>query len=195
MTRASGSGCSFVRTTNVSTFSLDVKTWFDACNHANTSPLEISEREIRWSIISVLNIDGGEITLEMEDRKYVGPEKIMFMRDGSSNGENSWKVCWQSLRQHRFLRTYIWILAATSLPKQRSPDISTPSPSSSYLIQSRTTNVTRPFLGAIPRAFFSPAYCICLAIIPRTRYPGNSNTRTDLLGRLQRRKLGRDRLC
>lgn len=98
VTLASGSGRSSVRTTNVSTFSLDLKTWLDACNRGNISLLETSEGEevdeaIRWSVISVLNVDGNEITLEMEDRRYSGEGNVWFAKDGSSSeGVLTWKL-------------------------------------------------------------------------------------------------------
>lgn len=138
VTLASGSGRSSVRTTNVSTFSLDLKTWLDACNRGNISLLETSEGEevdeaIRWSVISVLNVDGNEITLEMEDRRYSGEGNVWFAKDGSSSeGVLTWKV--RSLVPH-FVNIYSsWLtsrsLAIPPLPKQHNPQ-STPSTSPS----------------------------------------------------------------
>lgn len=95
VTLASGSGRSSVRTTNVSMFSLDLKTWLDACNLGNISMLEHSEGDemdeaIKWSIILVLDVDGNEITLEVEDCKH---RIVWFARGGSSSeGELTWKL-------------------------------------------------------------------------------------------------------
>jgi len=77
-------------------FSLDLKTWLDACNRGNISLLEHSEGDemdeaIKWSIIFVLDVDGNEITLEVEDHKH---RIVWFARGGSSSeGELAWKVC------------------------------------------------------------------------------------------------------
>ncbi|KAL4065302.1 hypothetical protein J3A83DRAFT_4436701 [Scleroderma citrinum] len=86
-----------IQTTNVSVFSLDVKAWFDACDYRNTLLIEDPEfdntSEIRWSVISVLEIDGDEIALEIGDHKFTEVERtVWFTRDTtSSQGGTTWK--------------------------------------------------------------------------------------------------------
>ncbi|KAI6110086.1 hypothetical protein F5141DRAFT_1215536 [Pisolithus sp. B1] len=97
---AQSEGRVFVRTTNVSIFSLDLQAWLDA-RRGNLGTAGCGEgdgrREVRkWHVVFIFDVDGDELVVEVED-DLVHETKgtILFARDRSTSGDKGqhiWKI-------------------------------------------------------------------------------------------------------
>ncbi|KAI6129123.1 hypothetical protein EV401DRAFT_2194488 [Pisolithus croceorrhizus] len=90
----------FVRTTNVSIFSLDLQTWLDA-RRGNLGTAGCGEgdgrREVRkWHVVFIFDVDGDELVVEVEDDVvHEAKGTILFARDRSTSGDRGqhvWKI-------------------------------------------------------------------------------------------------------
>lgn len=97
---AQSKGRVFVRTTNVSVFSLDLQTWLNGrLGHLETTGCgeDNGKREVRkWHVVFVFDVDGDELVVEVEDDAVFGIKgTILFARDRSSSGDKGqlvWKI-------------------------------------------------------------------------------------------------------
>ncbi|KAI6043011.1 hypothetical protein EDC04DRAFT_2654078 [Pisolithus marmoratus] len=87
----------FVRTTNVSAFSLDLRAWLRRKLEPTDGREGTGSRELeKWHVIFIFDVDGDELAVEVEnDAVHEIAGTILFARDrpsSSDRGQRSWKI-------------------------------------------------------------------------------------------------------